>query len=76
MNGRLQGGAIKLIAAGAIAVMFFRGYFTDWINAAGAALQTPPAKVPFGAPGAHLPAVLSGGNHGTAIGPRGTPGAF
>lgn len=57
MNSRLQGGAIKLIVAATVAVMYFRGYFTDWVNVAATALQTPPVKSPFGPPGASLPSV-------------------
>lgn len=52
-----RAGILKLGLAVALFMLWWRGYLSDLIAQAGAALVTPPPKVAFGPPGASLPAL-------------------
>jgi hypothetical protein len=50
MSDQAQEGIFLLLIAVAIAVLWMRGYFTSWINAATSTITTPPVKKPFAFP--------------------------
>ncbi len=53
MSGaNVQAGLLLIVAAVILWLLFSHGYLSVWLNAAAAALQSPPGKTPLPFPGA------------------------